>query len=90
VYRLLDSCQCDAIFLSYGEGGARPHNHGAALQVGLHQAALRCLPLFLLYLVTLMHTYSLAYLQVRHVCQSAADDGRWAPNVAVFQLHLHL
>ena len=42
----------------------------STLQVGLHQAALRCLPLFLLYLVTLMHTYSLAYLQVRHKCRS--------------------
>jgi hypothetical protein len=62
----------------------------SALQVGLHQAALRCLPLFLLYLVTLMHTYSLAYLQVRHICQSASNHGRLAPDVAVFQLHLHL
>ncbi len=34
-------------------------------QVGLHQAAVRCLPLFLLYLGTLMHTYSLSYLQAR-------------------------
>lgn len=33
-------------------------------QVGLHQTAVRCLPLFVLYLGTLMHTYSLAYLEV--------------------------
>ena len=62
----------------------------STLQVGLHQAALRCLPLFLLYLVTLMHTYSLAYLQVRYTCSQNVITGVWLKHSAVFQLHSHV
>ena len=38
----------------------------AAEFVGLHGSALRCLPIFALYLATLMHTYSLARWQRAH------------------------
>ena len=33
--------------------------------IGLHGSAVRCLPIFVLYLATLMHTYVLARWQVR-------------------------
>ena len=65
-------------------------NTWSALQVGLHQAALRCLPLFLLYLVTLMHTYSLAYLQVHCIRQSTSVHGHLFPDAAVSHQHAHV
>ena len=40
----------------------------AAVEVaGLHGNALRCMPVFLAYLTTLMHTYSLARQRVCHL-----------------------
>ena len=42
-----------------------PALRDAAEFIGLHGSAVRCLPIFVLYLATLMHTYVLARWQVR-------------------------
>ena len=53
-------------------------NGQAAVEVaGLHSNALRCVPVFLAYLATLMHTYSLAR---QRVCQS--------PNVTFYVIEM--
>ena len=44
-----------------------PELRDTAEFIGLHGSAVRCLPIFVLYLATLMHTYVLARWQVREL-----------------------
>jgi len=46
--------------------------------IGLHGSAVRCLPIFVLYLATLMHTYVLARWQVRvFIASRRSSSKRW-------------
>lgn len=59
----------------------------SAEALGLHGDAFRCLPLFILYLATLMHTYSLARWQVLY---SFERYSRHASTHAPMHTRMHL